>query len=48
MDKSVPFGTHLLRSLSALVEHDLGGFVGPVSYRLFGLQTDESIEGVRD
>jgi hypothetical protein len=29
--------------LSALVEH-LGVSVGPVSYRLSGLQTDESIE----
>ncbi len=40
-----PFGTHPLRFLSALVEHDRGVFVEHAFYRLFGLQTDESIEG---
>ena len=40
-----PFGTHPLLLFSVLLEHDQGGFVGPVFYMLFGLQAEVSIEG---
>jgi hypothetical protein len=39
-----PFGTHPLPMPSVLWEHDPGGFVMPVSYKLFGLQTKRDIE----
>ena len=39
-----PSGTHPPLMPSVLWEHDPGGFVMPVSYMLFGLQTKGSIE----